>query len=96
LLLINLKNYACGINLAALYKSSFMKEREENMLPQDKDRHLDVPQEARRDKHINFLEIEDTGKNKDRGNKKDKETTERQRQWKEGLEEGKKLRRSSD
>ena len=37
-----------------------MKEREEKEeLPQKKDRHLDIPSEANRDKHINFLEAEE-------------------------------------
>lgn len=67
-----------------------MKEKDENRLPQDKDRHLDVPQEANRDKHINFLDIEDTGDQN--RNKKDKETEARQKHWKEGIEEGKRSR----
>lgn len=67
-----------------------MNEKDKNRLPQDKDRHLDVPQEANRDKHINFLDIEDTGDQN--RNKKDEETEARQKQWKEGLEEGKRAR----
>jgi hypothetical protein len=72
-----------------------MKNREEKDLPQNKDRHLDVPQEANRDRHINFLDIEDpSGQNTGR-KRKDKETEERQKQWKQGIEEGKKARKES-
>ena len=67
-----------------------MKHNKENPLPQDKDRHLDVPAEANRDNNINFLELEDNNGNN--SHHKDKETTERQKQWSEGLEEGRKLR----
>ena len=73
-----------------------MKQSSENNLPQDKDRHLDIPQEARRDKHINFLDIEDPGSENNKGHRKDKETEERQKQWKEGIEEGKRARREND
>ncbi len=67
-----------------------MKHREENNLPQDKDRHLDVPQEANRDKHINFIDIEDPSSGRNRRDKrKDHVTEERQKQWKQGIEEGK-------
>ena len=71
-----------------------MKQRKESNLPQDKDRHLDIPQEANRDKHINFLDVEDTTNDKTR--KKDKETKERQNQWKQGIEEGKNARRERE
>jgi hypothetical protein len=37
-----------------------MKRREQEDIPQERDRHLDIPAEANRDKHINFLEAEDT------------------------------------
>ena len=67
-----------------------MKENEENILPQDKDRHLDIPAEARRDNNINFLEMEDSDNGNSNSNKRDDETKERQKQWKEGLEEGRK------
>ena len=70
-----------------------MKEKEENSLPQDKDRHLDIPSESNREKHINFLDVEDTDDDQNTGgNRKDKETEERQKQWREGVEEGKKMR----
>ena len=72
----------------------FTMEREDNILPQDKDRHLDIPAEARQDNHINFLALEDDSDQDASNNKKDEALKERQQQWKEGLEEGKKLRDS--
>jgi hypothetical protein len=36
-----------------------MKSREKRAIPQERDRHLDVPAEANRDKHINFLKVEE-------------------------------------
>jgi hypothetical protein len=71
-----------------------MKEKDENILPQDKDRHLDVPGEALRDNSINFLEVEESNDNRG-GDRRDDETKERQRQWKEGLEEGRKAANSN-
>lgn len=50
-----------------------MKEREQNNLPQDNDRHLDLPQEARSDKHINFMDVEDTSDDNERRNQTDEE-----------------------
>jgi len=67
-----------------------MNHTPDNQLPQDKDRHLDIPSEANRDKHINFREAEDTSD--ESSTHKDKETEERQRQWREGIEAGKEAR----
>lgn len=36
-----------------------MERRDREDIPQEKDRHLDVPAEASRDKHVNFLEDEE-------------------------------------
>ncbi|MCU7552000.1 hypothetical protein OCK74_22965 [Chitinophagaceae bacterium LB-8] len=69
-----------------------MKHRERDRLPQDKDRHLDTPQEANRDKHINFLDIENPGDQNKDNRKRDKETEERRKEWKQGIAEGKKVR----
>jgi len=35
-----------------------MKRRASEEIPQERDRHLDIPSEANRDKHINFLKEE--------------------------------------
>ena len=55
--------------------------------PQDSDRHLDVPAEANRDKHHNYLADGD-----EEATDKNSKLTERQKQWKEGLEEGREAR----
>lgn len=36
-----------------------MDRRDKEDIPQERDRHLDVPAEANRDKHVNFLEDEE-------------------------------------
>jgi hypothetical protein len=36
-----------------------MERRDRDDIPQERDRHLDVPAEANRDKHVNFLEDEE-------------------------------------
>lgn len=72
-----------------------MVEKHGDQLPQDKDRHLDIPSEANRDKHINFRDAEDASGETDAGKRKDEATEERQRQWREGIEEGKKARNGS-
>ena len=61
-----------------------MEKESAKNLPQDKDRHLDVPAEANRDRHHNYLADmeEDTGDNDER------ELTNRQKEWREGLKEG--------
>ena len=62
-------------------------KKENTNLPQDKDRHLDVPAEANRDRHHNYLaDMEEETADDDR------KLTDRQKQWKEGLEEGRKAR----
>lgn len=42
-----------------------MDRRDREDIPQERDRHLDVPAEANRDKHVNFPEDEERGR--DRG-----------------------------
>lgn len=49
------------------------------------DRHLDTPSESNREKHINFLQVEEESS----GNFMiDKNATDRQKQWDKGVEEG--------
>lgn len=71
-----------------------MKETPGAQNPQDKDRQLDIPSEANRDKHINFREAEagDAGA----AGEVDETTRERQRQWREGIEAGKRARDDSE
>ena len=61
------------------------------------DKHLDIPSEANREKHINFLEAEERPSNehssdKDRSARSD-DDNKRREEWQKGLEEGEKLRR---
>jgi hypothetical protein len=67
---------------------------EKDKLPQDKDRHLDVPSEANRDRHFNFLEEDENTEEIGEHDFTKEEIEERQRKWKEGLEEGKKARKN--
>lgn len=54
-----------------------------------KDVALDVPAEANTEKHINFLEEEDSPD-------EDTVLTERQKAWKDGLKEGEQARRTNE
>ena len=73
-----------------------MKKKKKN-LPADKDRQLDIPSEANRDKHINFqgLDDNDIGTTNgdvviiDTGND---EVKRRRDQWQKGIEDGKEER----
>ena len=62
-----------------------MKTNKDRQLPQDQDRHLDMPSDANRDKHINFRENEAGNAPAPEG---DDATRERQRRWRKGLEGG--------
>lgn len=64
-----------------------MKDRNEQQKPQDVDRNLDIPSEAGREKHINFLEEEDNNNNRG-GQERDRFVEERRREWQKGLSEG--------
>jgi hypothetical protein len=58
-------------------------------VPQVKDSHLDVPAEANRDKHINFLASEEQANTPsifiDMQHENDQK---RKKQWRQGIEEG--------
>lgn len=57
------------------------------------DRHLDAPSESNRGKHINFREVEEESS----GNFMiDKNSTDRQKQWKEGVKEGEEEKQNTD
>ena len=55
---------------------------------------MDVPSEANREKHINFLDAEERTANENIADDKrtggTKEDAERRKQWEQGLEEGRK------
>lgn len=58
----------------------------------EQDRHLDIPSEANREKHINFAEAEDT----DRDQGSTEKLTDRQEEWRQGLAEGEEERQRSE
>jgi hypothetical protein len=67
-----------------------------NFMHQNKDKHLDIPAEANTEKHINFLEAEESASagvspDDDRaGHTKDDE--QRRKEWQQGLAEGERER----
>ena len=63
-----------------------MKRDHEEKKP-SMDKHLDIPAESNREKHINFLEVEEESEGKSK-TQKDEETNERRKEWQQGLEEG--------
>ncbi|MBO9681830.1 MAG: hypothetical protein J7502_04025 [Flavisolibacter sp.] len=66
-----------------------MKEKDQG----GTDRHLDAPSESNREKHINFREVEEESS----GNFMiDKNSTDRQKQWKEGIREGEEEKQNTD
>ena len=66
------------------------KERQQQSL----DQNLDIPSEANQNKHINFMEVEEDSSTKT-GINADDFAAERQKQWKEGLQEGEAARRNN-
>ena len=59
------------------------------------DPNLDIPAEASRNKHINFLDAENENSTK-ANHDRDDITTERRKQWQEGLREGEDARRNNE
>jgi hypothetical protein len=60
------------------------------------DPHLDTPAEANREKHINFLEIEEEGDNRSQNDQVDDFASERRKEWERGIAEGKEARDKSE
>ncbi len=73
-----------------------MHQAPEEQLPQDKDKHLDIPSEANQDKHINFRELEDDGSGGAGNGRRDEVDEARQQQWREGIEAGKRARNGEE
>jgi hypothetical protein len=71
-----------------ILKKLFMKERKEKKI----DPSLDAPSEANRQKHINFLDVENDVEKEQNRRENDEFSEERQKQWKEGIAEGKEAR----
>jgi len=67
----------------------FMKGSNDEQRREEKDRRIDIPSEANTTKHISFLDIESDDKT-DTTDGGDEGTKERRRQWRTGLEEGRK------
>lgn len=62
---------------------------------QPEDPNQDIPAEANRNKHINFLDVEEESGNKTDVND-DSFATERRKQWKKGLQEGEEAQRNTE
>jgi hypothetical protein len=66
----------------------------------NRDKRLDIPSEANREKHINFMDAEErTAAENISDNDRfgsSKEDEERRRQWQEGLDEGRKAAQNND
>lgn len=70
-----------------------MKERKDKKLPEEKDRHLDIPAEANRDKHVNFPSVDGDGdESLEEHPPQEEETVERRKKWAQALDVGKKQR----
>ena len=59
------------------------------------DPHLDIPAEANRDKHINFLEVEENA-NRPGNDNVDDFAKERRKEWERGIAEGKEAREKGE
>jgi hypothetical protein len=57
-------HHVCGMALAAVLEKAVMKERNEEPQQQPNDSNLDIPAEANRGKHINFMEAEEESSRK--------------------------------
>jgi hypothetical protein len=60
------------------------------------DPHLDTPAEANREKHINFLEVEDESVSRPSNDQVDDFASERRKQWEKGIAEGKEAHDKSE
>ena len=65
-----------------------MKEKKDEKI----DPNLDIPSEANRQKHINFLDDEEDIEQEQNRKENDDFSRERQKQWKEGIAQGKEAR----
>ncbi len=77
--------------LAALPKTTIMENKKQE---QPIDPNLDIPAEAARTKHVNFLDDEAEGSSRTGFNEDD--VSKRQKEWKEGLEEGERARQNDE
>jgi phosphoribosyl-AMP cyclohydrolase len=67
----------------------------ENKKQEQPDPHLDIPAESNREKHINFMEVEEESAGKTGETRKEDFSRERGEQWKKGIEEGERARQDN-
>ena len=72
-----------------------MNQRDNDQRREGTDPQTDVPAEANTTKHINFLDDESNDNNENRA-RRDDAVKERQRQWREGLEQGRRANNKED
>ena len=65
------------------------------MMEPRQDKQLDTPSEANTEKHVNFLDAEETSGNTRQAGQT-KEDKDRQKEWEQGLEEGRKGANKND
>jgi hypothetical protein len=67
---------------------------------ENQDKRLDIPSEANREKHINFMDAEERTASENVSDDKrfgnTKEDEERRKQWQQGLDEGRKAASQND
>jgi hypothetical protein len=73
-----------------------MENREDAKQNTPIDPRLDVPAEANREKHINFLEVEEESANRSGSDNVDDFASERRKEWERGLAEGKEAREKGE
>lgn len=69
-----------------------MENRKDGKKNTPVDPHLDTPSEANREKHINFLEVEEDSANRSNNDQVDDFASERKKEWERGIAEGKEAR----
>jgi hypothetical protein len=71
-----------------------LKTNKQFFMEENNDKRLDIPSEANREKHINFMDAEEKTSTENVSDNDrfggTKEDEERRRQWQEGLDEGRK------
>ena len=81
--------------MASIWGGLVKKHMENNKDPKQNtpiDPRLDIPAEANREKHINFLELEEQGGNRSGNDQVDDFASERRKEWEKGIAEGKEAR----
>ena len=85
--------------MASIWEELSEKHMEQNKDPRENtptDPRLDIPAEANREKHINFLEVEEESANRTGNDNIDDFANERRKEWERGIAEGKKAREENE